>query len=470
MIRGAPAAPRKETTTLLLSVIPAVFAVIVLIGWSVDDETLKRLGMASATMNPTTAMGFIALSLGLLLRRVAAPLSSHIATVLIALTAALGAAKLFDVVTGSRFQIDAILFASKLTHGDTRPSRIAPNAALCFLLISTALLIIPGRSQGSAIAAQLLALAASLVSIFAVAGYIYGVGAFYIVPAFFPMAIHAAIGFLCLAAVVFIQTAERGLMVPLSDPGPAGRTSRALLPAAVAIPLGLGWLRQTGEQAGLYTIEIGVALMVMATVLILTMLIWWNAKVLLAADSRRRSAEARLARMATHDYLTSLPNRGHFMERLMARMSGGRLRAEDSFAIIYMDLDGFKQVNDRLGHAAGDQLLRQVAAYLKAQVRRKDDLVARLGGDEFAMLLDRIASSHDAASVAERIVSEMPSRFGPADNEVPIGISLGIVVADIHHQTPEALLNDADLALYDAKRGGKGRFSVYPFATGTGAA
>jgi hypothetical protein len=241
MIRGALAAIGARPITLVLSAFPAVFAVIVLIGWGIDDEDLKRLGMASATMNPTTAMGFIALSLGLMLRRVATPSSFHIATILIALAAALGIAKLFDAITGSQFHIDAILFASKLTHGDVRPSRIAPNAALCFALIGAALLIMPGRSERGAIATQLLALAAGLVSIFAVVGYLYGIGAFYIVPAFFPMAIHTAIAFLCVVAVVFIQTAQRGLMVPLSDSGPAGKTSRALLPAAVAIPVGWSW-------------------------------------------------------------------------------------------------------------------------------------------------------------------------------------------------------------------------------------
>ncbi len=464
-----------------LAVLPALCAVAVLIGWSTDNEGLKRLGLVTVTMNPTTAAGFIAIALALLVRQWNGPqpvgrqsperpgarrAKTLIATILLMAVAAMGGLKLLDMSAGSHIDIDTYLFAAKLPIGDLRPSRVAPNAALCFVLISLALLLMPLRSRRAAIAAQLLALATSLVSIFAFVGYLYGVGAFYSVPAFFPMAIHTALGFLCLAAFVFIRTAHRGLVAPVSDPGPAGRTSRALLPAAIIIPVGFGWLRQKGEQAGLYTPEIGVALMVMVSVLALTVMIWWNAGLLLTADARRRTAEAELARMATHDFLTGLPNRGHFMDRLMARMATPRRRADDSFAIIYMDLDGFKRVNDQFGHAAGDELLRKVAARLRKTGRRAEDLVARLGGDEFAMLLDHINAADEAASVAQRIVDEMPSRVGVGADAVPVGMSIGIVVADVRHDTPEALLNDADQALYDAKRHGKGRFAVYHKAQG----
>jgi diguanylate cyclase (GGDEF)-like protein len=446
----------------VLAVIPALFAIIVLIGWGTDSEGLKRLGMATVTMNPTSAVGLTLLSLALVLRRLGARPGQMIAPLLLVAAAAIGGLKLCDAVTGSHLDIDAFLFASKLPIGDVRPSRIAPNAALCFVLISVALMMMVNRREWAVIAAQLLALATSMIAIFAVVGYIFGVGAFYSVPAFFPMAIHTAIAFLCLAAFVFVETVRSGLVAPISDPGPAGRTSRALLPAAVIIPVGFGWLRQRGEQAGLYTPEIGVALMVMFSVLTLTALIWWNAGLLLAADMRRRRAEAELARMATHDFLTGLPNRGHFIDRLMLRMARPRRRAEDSFAVIYMDLDGFKQVNDRLGHAAGDALLRDVASRIQHCGRKTEDMAARLGGDEFAMLLDHISTADEAMSVAQRIVEAMPSRVGPKDRDVPVGMSVGIVMADVRHQTPESLLNDADLALYDAKRGGKGRFAMFP--------
>jgi diguanylate cyclase (GGDEF)-like protein len=455
------------SVAFVLAIVPAAFAVIVLTGWATDGELLKRLALpATVTMNPTTAACFIALSLALLLRRAGSRRMRLAAAGLLVLVAAVGALKLLDVAAGTQLDVDTYLFASRLATGYARPSRIAPNAALCFVLISLALLALPRRSEASAIGAQLLALATGLVSIFAVVGYLYGVGAFYVVSVFFPMAIHTAFAFLCLTGVVFLHSAQRGLIRPISDPGPAGRTSRMLLPAAIIIPVGLGWLRQWGDGEGFTTQDIGIALMVMANVLTLTVLIWLNARLLLAADTRRRQAEADLERLATQDFLTGLANRGHFMDRLLARMTAGQRRADDSFAIIYMDLDGFKQVNDQLGHGTGDQLLRDVGAHVRRCTRGSSDLVARLGGDEFAMLIDRVTTDKEAQLVAERIIEGLPSRAGPPGQEVPVGMSVGVVIADVRHQTPEALLNDADRALYAAKRGGKGRFALHTVESG----
>jgi diguanylate cyclase (GGDEF)-like protein len=452
---------RQAAAARLLILVPAVFALVVLVGWWIDNDSLRRLGLASVTMNPTTAISFLMLSLGLCLRQTGGRVASWLAHGLIVGAGVIGVLKLLDVVAGTHIEIDTFLFAGKLATSDLKPSRIAPNAALCLVLISLALSAKTGPSRRAAIMAQLLALATMLVSVFALVGYLYGVGAFYSVPAFFPMAVHTAIGFLCLAAWVFLRTRTRGLMAPISDTGPAGRMARALLPAAFIIPVGNGWLRLLGERAGLFDAGIGAALGVMLNVLVLTVLIWLSARLLLASDTSRRQAEAELARMASYDFLTGLPNRAQFMERLMTRMAAGRRRTADPFAIIYMDLDGFKQVNDRLGHAIGDQLLRDVATHLRQCVRRDGDLVARLGGDEFTMLLDQVASADEASAVATRIVEEMPPYVRSNGQDVPVGMSVGIVLAEVRHQTPEALLSDADQALYDAKRGGKGRYAIF---------
>jgi len=444
----------------VLIVFPVAAAVCVLIGWGTDVEMLRRFGAAAVTMNPASAAALLALSGGLALREYGGRIACMLAWVTIGAGCLIGVLKLTDITIGTHIGIDTLLFAAKLAPGYVQPSRIAPNTAFCFVLIGLALLLMRSGVERAVIAAQAAAIVTAVIAVFALVGHLYGVNAFFVVGALHPVAVPSALSLLSLAAFVLIRTSSRGLVAPLSDSGPAGRTSRALLPAAFAIPVAFGWLRQQGERAGLFTGEVGVALMVMLTMLTMTVLIWQNARLLLSADMLRRRAEADVAHLARHDFLTGLPNRGHFMERLMARM---RRRARDNtaFAVITMDLDGFKQVNDRLGHAAGDTLLREVGAYLQNCQHRPEDLVARMGGDEFVMLLDRIDRATDAAMVAARIVAGMPKHCGPRGREVPVGISVGIVIADRGHATSEALLADADRALYDAKRGGKGRFALH---------
>jgi|GEM_PF-3190721 len=447
------------------TVAPGIIGCVVLVGWATTIDVLRRLGLATVTMNPAVACCFIAFTVALLLgqsRRLVARWAGWFLLVLAALP---GLTKLVGTVSGYDIGMDTWVFAERLATAGVRPSRMAPNAAVCFVLIALALVLAatPGRARrgpGFTVAAQTLALGCGFIAAFAVVGYIYQVGAFYSVAGFHPMAVHTALCFLCFCGALFMRTSASGLIAPISDRGPAGRSSRALLPAAILLPVLVGWLRQRGEWAGLWAPDMGVALMVMTMVLIFTALIWCNARQLLVMDRSRCAAEAELARMAHHDFLTGLPNRGYFMESLMARMSPGRRKPGHSFAIIYMDLDGFKQVNDRLGHPAGDSLLREVGRHLQACGRDGRDLVARLGGDEYAMLLDDIHTPDDAAAVARRIVDGMPSHYGPAGQLVPVGMSLGVVIADVANQSAEALLTQADQALYDAKRAGKGRFSL----------
>jgi len=210
----------------------------------------------------------------------------------------------------------------------------------------------------------------------------------------------------------------------------------------------------------LYGSDTGVAIMVTVNVLMLTAFIGWNCRLLLAVDRKRIKAEAEILRMAMHDYLTGLPNRALFMEYLTSRLASYHRHSSDMFAVFYADLDGFKQVNDRLGHEAGDDLLKRVADHLR-RCMRSEDMVARLGGDEFSILLERVASASEAEVVAARIVEGMPNCCGDGDVQVPVGISIGMVLVE-GHLTPEALLRDADRALCGVKESGKGRFEFHP--------
>jgi diguanylate cyclase (GGDEF)-like protein len=160
----------------------------------------------------------------------------------------------------------------------------------------------------------------------------------------------------------------------------------------------------------------------------------------------------RTRHQATHDALTGLANRVLFHELLDAALAGGR-RSGARTAVCYLDLDGFKRVNDTLGHAAGDELLVEVAERLRASVRASD-AIARLAGDEFAVLLRDVTSEADAAGVAAKIVGAIGAPFALQQELVGIGVSVGVAIAPDHGQTPDELLRAADTAMYAAKVAG----------------
>ncbi len=166
-----------------------------------------------------------------------------------------------------------------------------------------------------------------------------------------------------------------------------------------------------------------------------------------------------LARQAFRDSLTSLPNRALFMDRLAHALTRTERRGEH-LAVLFLDLDRFKVVNDSLGHGIGDQLLIGVSRRLTTCLR-PEDTIARLGGDEFAILLEDIKEGGSAATVAERIAGELGRPFIFEGREVFITVSVGIAVATGRHTSPEDILRDADLAMYHAKAKGKARYEVF---------
>ncbi len=176
--------------------------------------------------------------------------------------------------------------------------------------------------------------------------------------------------------------------------------------------------------------------------------------------TKRKVAEERLLHDALHDKLTGLANRALFMDRVGQAM--GRLHRDPAalFAVLFLDCDRFKNVNDSLGHMAGDELLVLLAGRLDAALR-PGDTVARLGGDEFGVLLTEIHDVADATSVAERIQKEMRVPFPISGQEVFASASIGIAIANEEYQKTEDLLRDADMAMYRAKATGKARHEVF---------
>ena len=175
--------------------------------------------------------------------------------------------------------------------------------------------------------------------------------------------------------------------------------------------------------------------------------------------TKRHSIEQQLKHQAYHDSLTNLPNRTLFMDRLEHTLARS-YRQRTDIAVLFLDLDRFKIVNDSLGHDVGDQLLQSVTQRL-CRCLRPGDTVARLGGDEFTILMEDVEDVKDVIYVAERIAEELHSPFNLQGHRIFVTTSIGIAVGHAPESTPDTLIRDADVAMYRAKRKGPSRYEVY---------
>lgn len=174
----------------------------------------------------------------------------------------------------------------------------------------------------------------------------------------------------------------------------------------------------------------------------------------------RRHAEDQLLHNALHDSLTDLPNRTEFMRHLHGAVERSNTEPGSRFAVLFLDLDRFKVINDSLGHIIGDKLLVGIAKRLRTCVR-PGDVVARLGGDEFTVLLNSVSGSEEATMVADRLQRNLSAPFKFGNYEVFTSASIGIIVSDEIQREPEDFLRDADTAMYRAKEAGKARCEVF---------
>jgi diguanylate cyclase (GGDEF)-like protein/PAS domain S-box-containing protein len=238
---------------------------------------------------------------------------------------------------------------------------------------------------------------------------------------------------------------------------PCGTSSLILEQQYIATALKIGSFRFEWTYKRIDTGEIFVAEVLLSALIV-------NEKPVLQATARditeRKAAEDKIQQLAFFDPLTGLPNRRKLLDRLQYAIAINR-RKNSQFAVFMMDLDKFKAVNDKLGHAAGDELLKQVAARI-IDCLRESDMVARLGGDEFVLILENLKIPDDAETIALKVIADLTRPFQlSGNNSVQIGASIGISLYPQHGNTPESLMDHADNALYQAKDNGRGCFAYF---------
>jgi diguanylate cyclase (GGDEF)-like protein len=238
--------------------------------------------------------------------------------------------------------------------------------------------------------------------------------------------------------------------------------------AAIFPPMG-----QAAPGSGTGAVWIALALAV-GTILLLSAALFWS-KFETRLDSEAHlilesleEANRRLITLSQQDLLTELPNRAFLMERMAETIATSKLDGR-SFTLMFMDLDGFKTINDSLGHAAGDSLLIEFSGHLRRSLRR-DDMVARLGGDEFVILLANLGLQQDITPIAMGILGRMQQDFLVAGTPLRVTLSMGMATYPQDGTNPEELLKNADMAMYEAKGNGKNTFRFFDSAMSEAAA
>ena len=280
-----------KTVSRVMSLFVLAVGGLVLIGWQLDIARLTSGLPAHVAMNPLTALGFIAGAGSLwLLRAPPATTARRAAQLGAGLVIVIGGTTLIGYVIGDNLGLDQVMYRERLGT-----NRMAPNTGLNFLLIGATLLLLDWEVRSGFRPAQLLVLVPTAIALTSVLGYAYDVGELYGVARYIPMALPTAIAFLALGLGIVCSRPDQGFMSVIASSHAGGALARHLLPAAVLIPVLLGWLRLMGQRAGLFGAELGLAMAVVANVVLFVALIGLTSGSLDRADRRRKVGERRLA-------------------------------------------------------------------------------------------------------------------------------------------------------------------------------
>ncbi len=433
----------------------ALIGTMAMAGWVLGVDSLKSVVPGLITMKANTALVFMLLGVSLHATTVGHGRHKTLMRVATLLGFTLAATVFSQYVHGRDLGVDLLLFYEPQgTVGTVHAGRMALNTSICFVLVGAALLLFDSRY--GPVVASAVGLLVSVAALLALVGYFAGLTNLYGFARQTQMAVPTAVGMFLLGFGLLASRPDCGPMRLLASDGAGGTLVRRILPAAVLGTLVLTLLRLAGQAAGLYGTATGAWLLASGFIALLVPIVWRVGWSIERADAERRAMAAELKRLSERDPLTGLYNRRRLHEEITRQLATLHRHARP-FALLMLDLDRFKQVNDSAGHAVGDALLVEVAHALKRQVRVADH-VARVGGDEFVILLPE-AREGAAQAVTEKVLQALRDVRVPCGNTILTpSASIGAITCmppGDDTWTPDSLLNAADLELYTAKAEGR---------------
>jgi diguanylate cyclase (GGDEF)-like protein len=454
-----------------LGLVAAMLGAIGLVSWVLDVAALRSLFDKYATIKANTALGLIAAGLALF-AFTAVPRESRAGLVLrrggALLAGLIGVLTLVEHFGRIDLGIDQLLAADPWTTADLFPGRMPRAAAMGFVLYGLATLLLPRAAAWSFWAGFVITLFGFLITLFACVAFLLAPDSLYAFPWFAAVSAHTSLAFLALFLGVMFATPDRGWPRIVMTDKFGGYMARRLLPPVAVLPLAILWLSQKGGELGLYPEALGEYVAAVALLLALATIVILACGRLNVLDAHRRSVEEARQRahaaaihmreIAEMDPLTELSNRRRFLTVATESITSAH-EQPGQLALLMVDIDHFKRINDTYGHPAGDHALRLLARTLRESTR-KADCVGRLGGEEFAILLPG-ATSAVAQGIAERICEQV-ARIAVIHGDRRFGFTVSIGLASLGDDDakPEDLLARADAALYRAKRSGRNRVVI----------